>query len=148
MPFWAQVSFRQTLMLRLTASLFCCSGRADLRKFQPKDTLRYESAFTKKQRDEWFSQIWAVKGTRQTVSQLERRTAAYPEEIADRLIRMFSVKGETVLDPFLGSGTTTKIAIQNERSSVGYEVDQNLLPVVTKKIGNTKTGITLEIIKR
>jgi modification methylase len=122
--------------------------KGSLRKFPPKDALRYESAFTKKQRDEWFSQIWAVKGTSQTASQLERRTAAYPEEIADRLIRMFSVKGETVLDPFLGSGTTTKIAIQNERNSVGYEVDQNLLPVVTKKIGNTKTGITLEIIKR
>jgi len=122
--------------------------KGNLRKFKPKDARRYESAFTKKQRDEWFSQIWAVKGTRQTSSQLERRTAAYPEEITDRLIRMFSVKGETVLDPFLGSGTTTKIAIQNERSSVGYEVDQNLLPVVTKKIGNTETGITLEIIKR
>ena len=122
--------------------------KGSLRKFPPKDALRYESAFTKKQRDEWFSQIWAVKGTRQTASQLERRTAAYPEEIADRLIRMFSVKGETVLDPFLGSGTTTKIAIQNERNSVGYEVDQNLLPVVTKKIGNSKTGITIEIIKR
>ena len=122
--------------------------KGSLRKFQPKDVLRYESAFTKKQRDEWFSQIWAVKGTRQTASQLERRTAAYPEEIADRLIRMFSVKGETVIDPFLGSGTTTKIAMQNERNSVGYEIDQNLLPVVTKKIGNTKTGITLEIIKR
>jgi DNA modification methylase len=122
--------------------------KGNLRKFQPKDALRYESAFTKKQRDEWFSQIWAVKGTRQTVSQLERRTAAYPEEIADRLIRMFSVKGETVLDPFLGSGTTTKIAIQNSRNSIGYEVDQTLLPIVTKKIGNPQIGIILEIIKR
>jgi site-specific DNA-methyltransferase (cytosine-N4-specific) len=122
--------------------------KGNLRKFQPKDSLRYESAFTKKQRDEWFSQIWAVKGTRQTSSQLERRTAAYPEEIADRLIRMFSVKGETVLDPFLGSGTTTKIAIQNSRNSIGYEIDQNLLPIVTKKIGNPQKGIILEIIKR
>ena len=119
-----------------------------LRKFQPKDTLRYESAFTKKQRNEWFSQIWAVKGTRQTANQLERRTAAYPEEIADRLIRMFSIKGETVLDPFLGSGTTTKLAIQNGRNSIGYEVDRNLLPVITKKMGNLRMGITLEIIKR
>jgi modification methylase len=119
-----------------------------LRKFQPKDTLRYESAFTKKQRNEWFSQIWVVKGTRQTANQLERRTAAYPEEIADRLIRMFSVNGETVLDPFLGSGTTTKLAIQNGRNSIGYEVDPNLLPVLTKKIGSARAGITLEIIKR
>jgi DNA modification methylase len=122
--------------------------KGNLRKFQPKDRLRYESAFTKKQRDEWFSQIWAVKGTRQTSSQLERRTAAYPEEIADRLIRMFSVKGETVIDPFLGSGTTTKIAIQNSRNSIVYEIDQNLLPIVTKKIGNPQKGIILEIIKR
>jgi DNA modification methylase len=110
--------------------------KGKLRKFPPKDALRYESVFTKKQRDEWFSQIWAFKGTRQTASELERRTAAYPEEIAERLIRMFSVKGETVLDPFLGSGTTTKIAMQNERNSVGYEADKNLLPIIRQKISN------------
>ncbi len=122
--------------------------KGKLRKFEPKDGLRYESAFTKKERDEWFSQIWSVRGTRQTASELERRTAAYPEEIADRLIRMFSVKGETVLDPFLGSGTTTKIAFQNERNSVGYEADLNLFPVITKKIGSLLMGHNLEIIKR
>jgi len=123
--------------------------KGKLRKFPPKDALRYESAFTKKQRDEWFSQIWAFKGTRQTVDELERRTAAYPEEIADRLIRMFSVKGETVLDPFLGSGTTTKIAMQNERNSIGYETDPNLLPVITKKTANDYTEQTnVQIIKR
>ena len=116
-----------------------------LRKFQPKDALRYESAFTKKQRDEWFSQIWDLKGTRQTVSELERRTAAYPEEIATRLIRMFSIKDETVLDPFLGSGTTVKVAIENERNSIGYENDKNLLPLITKKIGS---HADVEIIKR
>ena len=64
---------------------------------------------------------------------LERRTAAYPEEIADRLIRMFSVKGETVLDPFLGSGTTTKIAMQNERNSIGYETDHKLVASYNQK---------------
>jgi site-specific DNA-methyltransferase (cytosine-N4-specific) len=116
-----------------------------LRKFQPKDALRYESAFTKNQRDEWFSQIWDLKGTRQTVSELERRTAAYPEEIATRLIRMFSIKDETVLDPFLGSGTTVKVAIENERNSIGYENDKNLLPLITKKIGS---HADVKIIKR
>ena len=77
--------------------------KGNLRKFPVHDPDRYDSAFTKPQRDEWFSQIWALKGTRQTASELERRTAAYPEEIADRLIKMFSIKGETVLDPFLVS---------------------------------------------
>jgi modification methylase len=120
--------------------------KGNLRKFQPKDALRYESAFTKAQRDEWFSQIWAFKGTRQTAGELERRTAAYPEEIAKRLIRMFSVKGETVLDPFLGSGTTVKVAVENGRSSVGYESDENLLPVITKKLGHHAANV--EVIKR
>jgi DNA modification methylase len=118
-----------------------------LRKFPPKDVLRYESIFTKKERDEWFSQIWSLKGTRQTMTDLERRTAAYPEEIAHRLIRMFSVKGELVLDPFLGSGTTTKIAIQNERNSIGYETDPNMLPIITKKTDNAE-GAIVKIIKR
>ncbi len=91
--------------------------KGKLRKFPPKDPCRYESALTKKQRDEWFTQIWQITGTRQTSNELERRTAAYPDEIANRLVKMFSVKGDTILDPFLGSGTTTKIALRNERNS-------------------------------
>ena len=123
--------------------------KGNLRKFLPHDKLRYESVFTKAQRDIWFSQIWTLKGTRQTVNQLERRTAAYPDEIADRLIKMFSVKGETMLDPFLGSGTTTKIAIKNERNSIGYETDKNLLPILNKKIGSKEIKeLDLKIINR
>lgn len=121
--------------------------KGKLRKFEPHDKQRYGSAYSKMERDEWFSQIWAFKGTRQTESELERRTAAYPDIVAERLIKMFSVKGDTVLDPFLGSATTVKVAMQNERNSVGFEVDENLLPVITKKTVNTQ-GLTLEIIKR
>ncbi len=121
--------------------------KGNLRKFPPKDKLRYESAFKKVERDEWFSQIWSLKGTRQTISELERRTAAYPDEIAERLIKMFSVKGETILDPFIGSGTTAKVAAQNERNTIGYETDQNLLPIICKIIEENKTA-SLKIIKR
>ena len=122
--------------------------KGNLRKFPPKDPQRYGSAFTKPQRDEWFSQIWSLKGTRQTASELERRTAAYPDEIADRLIKMFSIKGDTVLDPFLGSGTTTKVAMQNGRNSVGYELDSNLLSLITRKTLNKEKNADLEIIER
>jgi site-specific DNA-methyltransferase (cytosine-N4-specific) len=124
--------------------------KGKLRHFPPHDPNRYESAITKKQRDQYFTQIWTVTGTRQTASQLERRTAAYPDEIAERLIKMFSVKGDTILDPFLGSGTTTKAAMQNERNSIGYETDPNLLPIITKKIDGltANTGADLKIIKR
>jgi DNA modification methylase len=122
--------------------------KGKLRKFPPNDKWRYKSAFTKRQRDEWFTQIWDIIGTRQTISQHERRIAAYPDEIAYRLIRMFSVKGDTVLDPFLGSGTTIKLAMQNDRNSVGFETDETLLPLIKKKAVSKSKACRLEIIKR
>jgi DNA modification methylase len=124
--------------------------KGNLRKFPPHDKVRYESAFSKVQRDEWFSQIWTLKGTRQTASELERRTAAYPDEIAERLVKMFSIKGDTVLDPFLGSGTTMKVAMQNERNSIGYEADENLLPTINKKVECYIADLVtdLKVIKR
>ena len=123
--------------------------KGNLRKFPPHDQIRYESKFTKVQRDEWFSQIWTLKGTRQTHDELERRTAAYPDEIAERLIKMFSIKGDTVLDPFLGSGTTMKTAINNQRNSIGYETEESLLPIITKKTAeNTGESVSLKIVKR
>ncbi len=118
------------------------------RKFPPNDPRRYESAFTKEQRNKWFTQIWKIAGTRQKESRLDRRTAAYPDEIADRLIKMFSIKGDTVLDPFLGSGTTVKLAIQNERNSIGYEADKTLLPLIKEKIATKNPQSTLEYIRR
>ncbi len=122
--------------------------KGNLRKFPPHDELRYESKFTKAQRDEWFSQIWSLKGTRQTLGELEKRTAAYPDEIAERLIKMFSVKGETILDPFLGSGTTAKIAMQCERNSFGYETDPKFLSVITQKTNKDSKDVGVKIIKR
>ena len=124
--------------------------KGNLRKFPTKDPQRYSSAFTKPQRDEWFSQIWALKGIRQTASELERRSAAYPDEIANRLIKMFSVKGDTVLDPFLGSGTTVSLAILNERNSIGYEMDPDLLPIIIKKLAGDKSNLApeIQVIKR
>ncbi len=117
--------------------------KGKLRHFPPHDSIRYNSKITKKQRDEWFTQIWAITGSRQTISQLERRTAAFPEEIAERLIRMFSVKGDFVLDPFVGSGTTMKVALQNERNSIGYERDEALLPLIKSKIASAKIAPSL-----
>ncbi len=122
--------------------------KGKLRSFPPHDPCRYDSAFTKNQRDEWFSQIWTLTGTRQTENQIERRIASFPEELANRLIRMFSLKGDTVLDPFLGSGTTTIAAIRNERNSVGYETDERLLPLIEKKISFKSAAYKLSIIKR
>ncbi len=108
------------------------------RRFDPKDKQRYDSQYTKEQRDEWFSQIWSgINGIRQTIGDSERRIAAFPEEIPSRLIRMFSVKGDTILDPFLGSGTTMKVAADLERRSIGVEADESLYPIILQRIGAT-----------
>ena len=61
---------------------------------------------------------------------------------------MFSVKGDTVMDPFLGSGTTTKAAIQNERNSIGYETDNNLIPLIKNKTHTETSNHKLNITKR
>ncbi len=114
------------------------------REFRPKDPLRYASAYTKEERDRWFSQIWDVRGERQVHPRAERRTAAFPLEIPRRLIRMFSVVGDTVLDPFLGTGTTTRAAIDLGRNSVGYEIDEGLRPVIEDKIGVRQKRLDLE----
>lgn len=100
---------------------------------RPPTELRKSSKYTKEQRDVWFSQIWNIAGARQTVKGIESRVGAFPEEIPRRLIQMFSVKGDTVLDPFLGTGTTMKIANRLSRNCIGYEINRELLPTIEKK---------------
>lgn len=83
--------------------------------------------------EEWkqfFSGHWTFGGARQTDHQ-----AMFPDELPRRLIRMFSFTGETVLDPFLGSGTTAKVALELGRSAVGYEINEAFLPVLQEKVG-------------
>ncbi len=115
-----------------------------LRGFEPKDARRYDSKFTKKERDEWFSQVWTVTGTRQTHRDLERRVAAFPEEIPLRLIRMFSIKGDLVLDPFLGSGTTLKVAMSTGRRFVGYEKLASFAHIIKERIGPSAATIEFQ----
>lgn len=69
-------------------------------------------------------------------SKLEKNVAAFPEELPYRLIKLFSYTGETVLDPFVGSGTTMKVARDLNRNSIGIEIKKSLLPIIQKKIGN------------
>jgi len=109
------------------------------RSFPPKDPRRYDSKFTKKERDEWFSQVWKVPGARQDIEGLERRVAAFPEEIPRRLIKMFSILGDTVLDPFLGSGTTLKVAMNLDRKFVGYEKLPQMAEIIKQRVGSNRT---------
>lgn len=102
--------------------------KGGLRRFTPKDPKRYRSAFSKEQRDRWFSQIWSdIPGADQTGGSRDNRTGAFPMEIPRRLIRMFSVEGDTVLDPFMGTGTTLLAASEACRNFIGYEIDEKAI---------------------
>lgn len=122
--------------------------KGGLRKFKSHDKLRYASKYSKEERDSWFTQIWDIVGVKQTVPEIERRVAAFPEVIPYRLIRMFSVIGDTILDPFLGSGTTTKVAINLDRNSIGYEIDEGLIPVIKEKVKVENSNYSIKFVKR
>lgn len=82
---------------------------------------------------------------------LEEGIAAFPDEIPKRLIKLFSFVGETVLDPFLGSGTASKVARELGRNSIGYEIDLELKPIIMKKLGfeyETLAEDKIEIFER
>jgi len=102
--------------------------KRDFKKEQEKQN-RYESALFWEERNMWFSDIWFdIKGASQVLGTKESRlkSAAFPFEIAYRLINMYSVKDDVVLDPFLGSGTTVAAAMASGRNSVGFEIDSGL----------------------
>ena len=91
---------------------------------------RRQSALFWEERNQWFSDIWMdLKGTRQAMGKQKnrKRSGAFPFELAYRLINMYSVKQDLVLDPFLGTGTTTLAAMAAGRNSSGYEIDPSLL---------------------
>ena len=105
------------------------------RKFSPADKARRRrSAFFWEERNKWFSDVWLdLVGARQLLGNAgfddrdtRTRSAAYPFELAHRLIQMYSLIGDTVLDPFLGTGTTTAAAIAGARSSIGFEIERGL----------------------
>ncbi len=87
------------------------------------------------QRNKWYLTIWEITNVLPLKNRLEEGIAAFPEEIPYRLIKLFSYVGETVLDPFTGSGTTNKVAMKLGRNSVGYEIDLELLEVIKEKVG-------------
>jgi DNA modification methylase len=91
--------------------------------------LRRESAFFWEERNVWFSDVWHdIKGTPQALLDpaVRQRSAAFPFELAYRLICMFSIKQDVVLDPFAGTGTTLVAALAGGRNAVGVEMDESL----------------------
>jgi len=85
----------------------------------------------------WFQQIW----TGLTGASTRQHPAPYPTELAERLIRMFSFVGDTVLDPFMGTGTTSAAAARCGRHSIGCEVDGHYFEMAERRIRDETTGL-------
>lgn len=96
--------------------------------------LKEKSALTKEEWKTYFAGHWNFGGARQVGHE-----AMFPEELPRRLIRMFSFVGETVLDPFMGSGTTAKVALELNRNVVGYEIQSQFIPLIRQKTCPTQT---------
>ncbi len=106
---------------------------------------------SKYQSERWYLTVWNIINVLPQEGRLEEGVAAFPEELPRRLINLFTFVGEIVLDPFLGSGTTTKVAAELKRNSIGYEVDKELKSIIKKKIGYKdamNSDDTIKIIER
>lgn len=92
--------------------------------------IKEKSKMTTEEWNQYFSGHWNFAGEKQ-----DKHLAMFPEELPKRLIKMFTFVGDTVVDPFLGSGTTTLAAKNLNRNSVGYEINGDFLPIIKERIG-------------
>jgi DNA modification methylase len=109
--------------------------------------IKEKSRLSQEEWNEYFYGHWTFSGEKQ-----EKHLAVFPEELPKRLIKMFSFVNDTVLDPFLGSGTTSLAAVKLDRDSIGYEINEEFLPLIKEKLGITQKPIfqtaELEITKQ
>ena len=114
---------------------------------QPPKNIKDKSMLTINEWNKYFAGHWNFNGVRQA-----QHLAMFPEELPKRLIKMFSFVEEAILDPFLGSGTTTLAAKNLGRNSIGYEINNNFLPLIKEKIGANQKSLfsnaQLEFIKQ
>jgi DNA modification methylase len=109
--------------------------------------IKEKSRLTEEEWSQYFIGHWNFPGEKQG-----QHLAMFPEELPRRLMKMFSFVGDTVLDPFLGSGTTSLGAKNSDRNSIGYEINKDFLPIIKEKLGIKQKDIfkeaTVEIIQQ
>lgn len=105
---------------------------------KPSKEQKDAAAMTREEWNAFFAGHWKIPGARQL-----RHQAVFPEEVPRRLIRMFSFPGETVLDPFAGSGTTLRVARALGRNAIGYEINPDFLPLISEGLQEPSTGPAL-----
>lgn len=111
----------------------------------PSKEQKSNCAMTNEEWNTYFNGHWYFSGAKQ-----DKHLAMFPEELPHRLIKMFSFPGETVLDPFMGSGTTALASKNLNRNSIGYEINPQFIPIIQNKIGTDDAfmRVEMEVIKQ
>lgn len=115
--------------------LFKKQGKAPVPSKEQKDN----AAMTNEEWKTYFNGHWYFPGAKQG-----KHLAMFPEELPHRLIKMFSFPNETVLDPFMGSGTTALAAKNLNRNSIGYEINTDFIPIIKERIGGSDAFMQVE----
>lgn len=112
---------------------------------KPTPEQKQQSAMTNEEWNTYFNGHWYFSGAKQ-----DKHLAMFPEELPKRLIKMFSFPEETILDPFMGSGTTALAARNLNRNSIGYEINADFIPLIEQKIGtnNLYDEVSVKIVQQ
>jgi len=106
----------------------------DRKQMSKREQKRNKIDLTDYNKGDMYMNTWEITNVLPRKGRLEEGIAAFPDEIVRRLILFYSHLDEIVLDPFLGSGTTMKVAMNMNRSCIGYELDKSLKPIIKKKV--------------
>ena len=133
-PAGAYVTYEHEYIL-----IFRKGGKREF-KTAPEKQNRRESAYFWEERNVWFSDLWDFKGTSQIMNGngTRKRSGAFPFQLAYQLINMYSIKGDTVLDPFVGTGTTNLAAMASERNSIGVDIEEEFCQYAKEKMRQVK----------
>ena len=107
---------------------------------KPTGEQRESSKLTKTEYESWFQQFWQITG-----ASTKDHPAPFPLELAYRLVRMFSFVGDTVLDPFMGTGTTCIAAIRSRRNSIGVEIEETYLKMAARRARKETAGLFSDV---
>ena len=144
-PAGAYVTYEHEYIL-----IFRKGGKREFHR-QADRLLRRESAYFWEERNTWFSDLWEIVGVWQQMKRpatSRLRSAAFPLDIPFRLVAMYSVKGDTVLDPFGGTGTTALACASLERSSISADIDASLCTAAKERLCAARTELNALIQKR
>ena len=109
---------------------------------KPTPEMEAASRIETEQYMEWFCPVWKVRG-----ASTREHPAPFPAEIASRLVRMFSFVGDTVLDPFAGTGTTNLAALETGRNSIGVEIEPTYVDLIERRFAEIPIGHEVRIVR-